>query len=176
MALTFVKRSEIPAAGRGKAGSLSVVVTKTGQLLLSSLASKALNGAKDVFIAFDGGKCHLVKPTSKLAAKMDTKYAYPVRHSKKGGTVAITAGGSLDNAAKYGASGVYDFRKSGNQTFSVQYDEKNEWLVFELPAGSLTPKPVQKRVKKVKPASSQATPDSPNTLQTDEEIELIDAA
>jgi hypothetical protein len=156
MALTFVKR--VAVAVRGKVGTYSVVVNKSGQILLSSLCSKFLNGAKGVFMAFDGGKVYLVRPDAKLVAKEDPKYIRPVRYSKKSGAAAITAGGTLDEAKDFGASHVYDYRKSGNQTFNVTADEKNGCLIFELPATALTPKPVKTRVKKVKVAATKAEP------------------
>ena len=44
MAVTFLKRSSLPAAVKGKVGSLSVVIGGNGQVTLSSLATKALGG------------------------------------------------------------------------------------------------------------------------------------
>jgi hypothetical protein len=173
MALTFVKRSMIPAAMRGKAGSLSVCVTKGGQLQLSSLVHKFLNGAKGVYVAFDGGKVFLIKAESKLAAKADVADLAPINTGKKSKNASISASGILDSAAKFGASHVYPFRVSGNQSFVATTDEKNQLVSFELPATALTPKPVKARVKK--PTSSKAEPTSPNTLKADEEL-VLDAA
>ena len=175
MALTFVKRSLIPAAMRGKTGSLSVCVTKSGQLLLSSLVSKFLNGSKGVFVAFDGAKVYLIKPDSKLAAKADPADLAPIHVGKKSKGASISGAGILNSAKQFGASHVYPFAVSGNQSFVATVDEKNQLVSFELPATALTPKPVKARVKKVKPASSRAEPTSPNTLKADEEL-VLDAA
>jgi len=174
MALTFVKRIAV-IGSKGKAGSFSVVVSKNGQILLSSLCSKFLNEAKGVFVAFDAAKIYLVKPDAKLAAKEDPKYLRQVRYSKKSGAAAITASSTLDAATEYGASHVYDYRKSGNQTFSVTADEKNGYLWFEVPT-SLTPKPVQKRVKKVKPAATKATPGAESGTPVGADELVLDAA
>jgi hypothetical protein len=175
MALTFVKRSLIPAAMRGKTGSLSVCVTKSGQLLLSSLVSKFLNGSKGVFVAFDGAKVYLIKPDSRLAAKADPTDIAPIHVGKKSKGASISGAGTLNSAKQFGASHVYPFAQSGNQSFVATVDEKNQLVSFELPATALVPKPVKARVKKVKPTSSQAEPTSPNTLKTDEEL-VLDAA
>jgi hypothetical protein len=148
MALTFVKRSALPAPIRGKAGSCSVTVTKTGQLLLSSLVQKFLNGAKGVFVAFDGAKVYLVKPDAKIAAKADVKDLAPINVGKKSKNASITGKEILNSAVQFGASHVYPYHNSGNQSFAATVDEKNGCVWFELPATALTPKPVKPRVKK----------------------------
>src|ERR1039458_4634946 len=70
MALTFVKRSTLPAAIRGKAGTLSVSVTVNGQIVLSALSTAALNGATKVVMAFEGAKAYVFPSTAAAVKKV----------------------------------------------------------------------------------------------------------
>ena len=93
---------------------------------------------------------------AKAVAKVEDKDKIALRAAKKGGTVSFAGSAILKDAATFG-SHIYDYKASGNQTFVISEDTKNGCLTFELPKGSLTPKPVVHREKKVKaPASVQA--------------------
>jgi hypothetical protein len=153
MALTFVKRSTLPAAVKGKAGSLSVGVTSNGQIVFSSLATKALNGVEKVVMAFDGAKAYVFQKGAKLVAKVDEKDMITVSKSKKTGTISFSGAAILRAARDFGASHTYDFKASGNQSFAVTVDEKNNCLTFELPE-KMTPKPVTTRKPRTKLASA----------------------
>jgi hypothetical protein len=167
--ITFVKRSELPAPIRGKAGSLSVVVTGNGQIQLSGMCQEFIGGDKLV-MGFDGGTVYLVRTDSKLAAKVDAKNYITLRLPKKGKTSSFSAGALLNAAKEWGASHAYPFKASGNQTFAVTKLEKDGALSFSLPATALTPKPVVKRTPKEKVAVAAAAVSAPT-----EEVELVEA-
>ena len=174
MALIFVKRSTLPAAVKGKAGSLSVGITSNGQIVFSTLASKALNGAEKVVMAFDGGKAYVFQSGAKLVAKVDHKDMITVSKSKKNGTVSFSGAAILRAARDFGASHTYDFKGSGNQSFPVTVDEKNQALVFELPE-KLTARPVVKRVKKPKVTAMVANPGEISGVPVGEEELVLEA-
>lgn len=153
MALTFVKRSTLPAAVKGKAGTLSVGVTGNGQIVFSSLATKALNGAEKVVMAFEGAKAYVFPKGAKLVAKVDEKDMITVSKSKKTGTISFSGAAILRAMKDFGASHVYDFKASGNQSFVITVDEKNSCLTFDLPT-AMTPKPVVARKPRKKLASA----------------------
>jgi hypothetical protein len=166
--ITFVKRSELPAPVRGKAGSLSVIVTRNGQIQLSGMCQEFIGGDKLV-MGFDAGTVYLVRTDSKLAQKVDPKNYISLRLPKKGKTSSFSAGALLNAAKEWGASHVYPYKASGNQTFAVTKLEKEGALSFSLPATALTPKPVVKRTPK--PEVAVATAATANA----EEVELVEA-
>ena len=153
MALTFVKRSTLPAAVKGKAGSLSVGITNNGQIVFSSLATKALNGIDKVAMGFDGVKAYVFPKGAKAIAKVDEKDLITVSKSKKTGTISFSGAAILRAARDFGASHTYDFKASGNQSFAVTVDEKNNCLTFDLPE-KMTPKPVTARKPRKKLATA----------------------
>jgi hypothetical protein len=161
MALTFVKRSTLPAAIRGKAGTLSVSVTVNGQIVLSALSTAALNGATKVVMAFEGAKAYVFPSTAAAVKKVAEADMIGLNKAKKGGTVSFSGAAILRAAMGFGASHVYDFKTSGNQSFPVTVHEKEGCLSFELPT-HLTKRPVtarKPRAKKVA-AGTQANPGS----------------
>jgi hypothetical protein len=58
--------------------------------------------------------------------------------------------------AKGGPFESYPAKESGNQSFAALVNEKDKSVSFTLPASALPKKPVQKRTKKVKPATNGA--------------------
>jgi hypothetical protein len=157
--LTFVKRSTLPAAMRGKAGSLSVAITHNGQVVFSKLATEALAGAKKVVAAFDGATMYVFQSGAKLVAKVAPEDQISLSFSKKGGTASFSGAAILRAAVDFGASHLYDFKNSGNQTFIPVNDEKNGCLKWTLPE-KLTARPVVKRAKKAKATATNANPGS----------------
>lgn len=156
--ITFVKRSELPAAVKGKIGTSQITINGNGQIVLSSIATKELNGATHVGVAFTGddkeSQMYVFAPTSKLAkaVKAEEKNLIKLNVSEKSKTVSFSGATILRAMNKYGADGLYEFGKSGNQSFPVIVDAKYEALMITLPVGSLAPKPVVHREKKVKVA------------------------
>ena len=176
MAVTFVKRSALPQAIRGKEGSLSVVVTGNGQVQLSKKSTDALGNPDKIVMGFDGAKVYLFRADSKTVAKVDPKDMIQTNKPKKGGTIGFAASAILRSAKDYGASHIYDFKKSGNQSFNVTADEKNGYITFELPT-ALAPKPVVHRRKKVKAAvATMATPQSTEGTPVQEEELILESA
>lgn len=180
--ITFVKRSTLPVATKGKVGTSAVTITNKGQVVLSTLATKALNGSKKVVMAFAGMKVYLFLEGAKMIAKVEDKDKIDLRFPKKGGTSGFSASAILDRMTEFGADSKYEFRESGAaQTFAVSVDEKNSALTFELPAGKLAAKPVHARVKKVKVAKGEGVKaEAGNTVVIeetvkDEELELVPA-
>ena len=171
--LTFVKRSELPVAVKGKVGTCSVMVSNKGQVGLTSLAAKALNGVNHIAMAFMGQDVFLLIPDAPLVtkAKLETKDMIGLNKAKKGGTVSFPGTAVLDKMVEYGADAKYEFRASGNQTFPATWDEKNKALKFTLPAGSLTPKPVTHREKKVKVSAVKAEAGSISGTAVEQTIE-----
>jgi hypothetical protein len=160
MALTFVKRSTVPVAMKGKEGTTSVMVGGNGSITFSTKATKALGeGTVKIAIAFDADsrKLLIVPKGAKAVAKLPDSEFFDLRQVK-GGTSAISGGGSfLKSSAVFGTA-LYDYAKSGNQSFDVTVEK--EGISFTLPAGSLTARPVVHRVKKVKAAATVANPGS----------------
>src|ERR1017187_4043374 len=175
MALTFVKRSALPEPQRGKGGSLSVCVTGMGQIVLSSLATKALAGAKKGVAAFDGATMYFFTEGAKAIAKVDPKDMINLSYSKKGGTAAFGGGAILRAAKEYGASHLYDFKGSGNQTFPVTVNEKNGCISWDLPT-HLTARPVVKRPKKVKATAMVANPGKTSGVPVMEDELVLESA
>lgn len=171
--VTFCKRSTLPAAVKGKAGSLSVQISNNGQMTLSSLATKALEGATHVAIGYESKKGLIFLPTAPLVVKgkLELKDMIELRKAKKGGTVSFSAAAVLRDTKTF-IDYVYDFKNSGNQTFAITIDEKNKVLSFDLPNGALTPKVVTPRVRKPKPPTSiRAEAGSTEEVQ-EEELKL----
>ena len=173
--LTFVKRSTLPAAIRGKAGSLSVAVTQHGQIVFSKLATEALNGAKKVVVAFDGSTMYVFQSGAKLVAKVAPEDMINLSFSKKGGTAGFSGSAILRAARDFGASLTYDFAGSGNQTFTPTVDEKNGCLKWTLPE-KLVARPVVKRVKKPKVGAMLANPGSTNGTPVEQEELVLEPA
>jgi hypothetical protein len=170
--LTFVKRSTLPAAIRGKAGSLSVAITQHGQVVFSKLATEALKGAKQVVAAFDGPTMYVFASGAKLVAKVAPEDMISLSFSKKGGTAGFSGSAILRAAKEFGASHTYDFAGSGNQTFTPTVDEKNGCLKWTLPE-KLTARPVVRRAKKAKVSAMLANPGSTNGTPVAEQDELV---
>ena len=101
MAVTFLKRSTLPAAVKGKVGTLNVMVGGNGQVILSSLATKALDGAKKVVLGFDNGTVLLFPDTAPLVKKVAPEDMIELRFAKKGGTAGFSASAILKDAATF---------------------------------------------------------------------------
>jgi hypothetical protein len=175
MAVTFVKRSALPAAIKGKVGTLAVTITSNGQIQLSSLSTKFFGGDKKLVMGFDNGKVYLFKSDAKVVAKVSDADKIDIRYATKGGTSAFSGSAILRDANTFGTH-LYDFKASGNQTFACTEDLKNGCLVFELPAGALTPKPVVHRAKKSKDVGTVANPGETAGTPLDTEELVLDAA
>jgi hypothetical protein len=173
MALTFVKRSSIPASVKGKVATAPAVsVGSNGQIQLNTLASKHFNGDLHFAMANEGGKIYMFPKGSKLIAKVADSDLFEFKVGKKTKTLFFSATNFLRSKETFGEA-MYDFAKSGNQTFSAVIDEKSNALIFELPKGSLTPKPIVPRKKKEKVAGTAATPVTvPATTVETEELVL----
>lgn len=152
--ITFVKRSTLPAAVKGKIGTSQVTINGNGQVVLSSIATKALNGSAHVGMAFAGDatetKVYLFVETAKAVVKADKNDLIKLNVSQKSKTVSFSGAAIFKAMAQFGAEGNYEYQKSGNQSFPAEYDAKMDAVVFTIPVGSLTPKPVVHREKKVK--------------------------
>jgi hypothetical protein len=171
--LTFVKRSTLPAAVKGKAGSLSVAITSNGQIVFSKLATAALNGSKKVVVAFDGATMYVFQSGAKLVAKVAPEDMISLSFAKKGGTASFSGAAILRAARDFGASHVYDFKASGNQTFPPTVDDKNGCVKITLPE-KLAARPVTKRAKKVKVATGTvANPAETHGTPVGEQEELV---
>src|ERR1035437_5749648 len=173
--LTFVKRSALPAAIRGKAGALSVAITQHGQIVFSKLATEALKGAKQIVAAFDGDTMYVFVHGAKLVAKVAPEDMINLSFSKKGGTASFSGAAILRAARDFGASHTYDFAGSGNQSFTPTVDEKNGCLKWTLPE-KLVARPVVKRAKKAKVLAMQANPGSTNGTPVEQEELVLEPA
>jgi len=181
MSVTFIKRSEIPMAARGKeATSHTVAITSAGQIVLNQLSTKYFEGSPRAAMAFEGTSAYLFRedsPVVKRAIEMKKLGAndlITMRHSKQKDAkspFAFSGSGLLKNMTKYGATISYDFATSGNQTFNAEVDDKNKAIKFDFPAsGKLTPRPVAKRAPRkskvdatvANPGSVSGTPVAPN--------------
>ena len=163
MAVTFIKRSAIPVAMKGKEGSLSVAVGGNGSITFSTKATKHLGNPVKVAIAFDSDsrKLFVVPKGSKSVAKLAETEFFDVRHSKKGGTCALSGGASFLKAKEVFGDATYDYAGSGNQSFSA--NEEKEGISFVLPAGTVAKRPTvarKPRKKKDVPAGTPANPGS----------------
>ena len=158
MALTFVKRSSIPASVKGKvAASPSVGIGGNGQLTLNTLASKFFNGDLSFGLAADGesGTVTLYSKAAKAIAKAKPEDLCEFKVGKKTKTLFWSATNFLKLDSIWGAN-KYDYAKSGNQTFEATIDEKAGTLSFVLPKGAMAPRPVVHRVKKPKAVATAA--------------------
>lgn len=166
MALTFMKRSAIPVATRGKVStSPSVTISDKGQIMFNKLASEFLADKKVAF-AFDGNKMYVFRGDAKSVAKVAAEEFFQLGKSEKNGTMYISAGALLKTCPV-----PYDYAKSGNQGFIPTVDKDKGFLMVELPAsGSLTAKPKVARVKKPKTGGTQAAANSTNSSAVDKAI------
>lgn len=180
MAMSFVSRTTLPELTRGKTGKPSVTVHDTGQISLSSVATKAIGESEGlIVVAFDGDTrtMNVFAANPKLikavgGEKGCFKYKYNTK-SKQGGFAASAllqdaAGGIFDG-------NTYDYKASGNQTFECEVNEKEKAITFKLPKGKLTKKIVVKRAKKEKtPAPTSIVPKK--ETENDGEDLSLDAA
>lgn len=178
MALTFVRRSELPVTTIGKAPVNNVTITDKGALTLSSLASEPFGDNGKVFVAFDGPKCMIFTSTSPVidkaikGKKIDPEGFYEMKKPKNGNkkSYSFGAGTLLRNAKQFGASANYDFSASGYQTFDCAWDAKNSMLVFNLPESGSLPRRAQAvrapRKKKVNGAVNGVAANPASTVGT----------
>lgn len=178
MALTFLKRTEVPASVKGKVASdPSISISDKGQISLNTLATKLLNGKFLLLPAFDSGKLYLFTRDSKVkavAAYPDSEF-FTLRASKKGGTASFAGTNMLRNTKLFGDN-LYDFGASGNQTFAVTNDEKNGALVITLPKGSLAKRAVTPRKKKAKVTSIKAEAGSTEAMPVESDDLILESA
>lgn len=170
MAVTFIKRSTLPAPVKGKTGGTSVMIGGNGQISLSKLASDFFPGGQ-LLIGFDGDKLCLIRTDSKLAKGSTEADHVTLKHPKKGSGASFAASRELTLAKNYGASHAYPYKESGNQTFTPTVDETNKIMYFVLPATALAKRPVVKRVKKVVAPSVRAEAGS-TKVAAEEELVL----
>lgn len=163
MAITFIRRSTLPVATKGKAATEpKITISDKGQLTLNPVAATYLNanGNGKVVLGFDSatGTVYLLRPDHKSAAKVDEKdfiyfKAPKTKEGKKskGNILTLSFGTALQ--AGLGVDHVYDYKNSGSQTFAMKLgDDKNPLISFVLPKGVLPKRPVVKRQRKPKPA------------------------
>jgi hypothetical protein len=173
MALVFVKRSSIPVAVKGKsATNPTVTISDKGQMILNSLATKFLGSELKAAVAYDAGVLYLFRKGSKSTEKLPDSELWAFLRTKgmkdktsgirKDGTSCFCAVSRLLTSKETFGDNIYDYAKSGTQTFTATADEKNGCLKFSLPVGALIAKPKVARVKKVKQVVNgiAATPDS----------------
>jgi hypothetical protein len=153
MAITFVKRSEIPAAVIGNVStSPRVTVGANGALVFNSFATKALGNADNVALVVDKDtrKITFLPPNHPSVKKQGLKPEdlFVLKHPKSGkknGKTAILSGSAniLNNLFET----RYDYRHSGSQTFDATVDEKTGAISFTLPV-KMEPKPIVQRAKR----------------------------
>ena len=182
MAITFVKRSALPVATHGKTAAPTVAITEMGQIQLGKVCSEFLGSkAKTLVMAFDGSTALLFRSNAKAVAKWPIedhiKLTYPVQKEGQPEKHGCTFSGAqiLRHAKDYGASGLYDFKASGNQTFQATLDEKNGCITFTLPTGAIARRPFTPRKKKVVVPATNANPGEVAGTPVDEDL-VLDAA
>ena len=183
MALTFVKRSALPVVTHGKTAAPTVAITEMGQIQLSKMCAEFIGKAKTLVMAFDATTVYLFKPTAKTVAKVPiedhVKLSYPAQKEGQPEKHGCTFSGAqiLRHANEYGASGLYDFKASGNQSFPATMDEKNGCITFTLPVGAVARRPFTPRKKKVVAPATNANPGevAGTPVGQDEEL-VLDAA
>ena len=181
VALTFVKRSALPVATHGKTAAPTVAITEMGQIQLSKLCSEFLNKASTLVMAFDGTIAYLFRPTAKAVAKLGQEYHcklnYPKQKEGQPEKHGCTFSGAtvLRHANEFGASGLYDFKASGNQSFPATLDEKNGCITFTLPVGAIARRPFTPRKKKAPATNANPGEVVGQPVRQDEEI-VLDAA
>jgi hypothetical protein len=173
--VTFIKRSSVPVAVKGKAATdPTISISEKGQIVLNSLATKWL-GSNLVGLGFSEGKVFLFKETAKALAKMPKEELIAFRKATKGEYLGISGSYILKNSF---GDWVYDFAASGNQTFKLTEDTKNDALTFDLPKGAIAARPKAARkprktaVKSVK-AEVGSTVAQPATVESVKEEELV---
>jgi hypothetical protein len=174
MAVKFVERSTLPVAIRGKEGSMSITIASNGQISLSTKAQAIVDTDK-VAVGFDNETKQLAicaaTPTV-IKAVGGEKNLVELKSAKKSKLKYFGGSGILKDARTFGAH-LYDYKGSGNQTFAVTPNEKNKCVSFVLPL-RMEPKPVVKRVKKVKAVTPVVAPNG--GIQTPSgELELTPA-
>lgn len=175
MALTFVKRSSIPATVKGKTATKAMVaVGENGQIVLNSLASKHFNGDLHFGMAADGGKVYMFPKGAKALGKTPDSELFEFKKGKKSDALFMSATNFLKSKDVFGEH-IYDFKASGNQSFDATIDEKNQALIFELPKGSLTPRPKVARDKKKKKTTSTVAADQPPATSKEVDELILDA-
>jgi|SRR5215467_275241 len=177
MALTFIKRSSLPVATKGKAATEpKITISDKGQLTLNPVATAFLKGNGKVGLGFDKdtGTVYFIRHDHKSVEKLGDEdllhfKAPKVKDGKKGkgNILSLSFGTALQ--AGLDPSHKYNYKDSGSQTFEMKTDEKNKMLSFVLPNGSLTKRPVVTRKRKQKtttttaPASTQQVNGAANT-------------
>ncbi len=173
MAVTFIKRTDIPVAERGKvATKATVTVTDKGQLTFNSLTIKLMNGEVKAGLGVDKetGEVTVYPKGNAAIAKADEKTLFTFGVGKKSG-MFLSAGNFLKMAF---GDHVYDYANSGNQSFDVTINEKKGTFSFTLPEGALTPKPkAVRKPRKSKPSSVKAEVGSTEALKVEEVEELV---
>jgi hypothetical protein len=166
MGLSFVKRSEMPVAQKGKSSGPSVSVTENGQVAFNAAASEGLGGRAitKVAIAHDSetGQFGVYPKGHKSVAKLTDADMFDIRwnkeKNKKGQKQSLS--GTVSSMSGLLKANGYDYKASGQQSFAVTIGKDNV-LSFTLPKGKLTPKPKNPRKPKVAPAAP-AAPESGN--------------
>jgi hypothetical protein len=178
MSVTFIKRSVVPASVVGRqVTKATVTVAGNGQIQLNSLASKHFNGSVKFGLAVDKetGTVNLYPEGSPVLVKnkVATDQLFEFRVGKKTKTLFMAGTNILRSTDVFGDH-LYDFAKSGNQTFDATIDEKTQALTFTLPKGALVPKPVTPRPRKSKvaPAVSAEAGSTAGTPVAEDELAL----
>ena len=165
MSLAFVKRSVLPAVVHGRGGAASVVITGGGRIGMSVLATKALGeGLTHVAVAFDPESriMAIYGPSPKIKKALPNEEDWvKLNINKKSNAVDFAATNLLNHAPTFNGK-LYEYRASGNQTFEVKVNEKEQCISFTVPEGKLTPKVVTSRKKKEKVVSGTAAEPSAN--------------
>jgi hypothetical protein len=179
MALSFIKRSDLPVSARGKSAPPSVSVTEAGQITFSGAACEALGGRKvaSVIPAYDPetGKVAFYPKGHKATAKQPEDNFIPLRWSKEKNKKGKNNSTSATVSSGTGILKIagYDYKKSGQQNFQVTVGDGGI-LSFGLPKGALTPKPKQQRKPRasgkgsVNSGAMAAVGNVPATPQADE--------
>jgi hypothetical protein len=177
MAMTFVRRSDIPVPVKGKvATSPQVTINENGQMVFSTLAVRVLGGkaCTKVGVFYDKEKRTIgVFPKGhKAIVKQPDETLWDLKHSSKGNSAGLSGSGSFLNDIEHKVFAddgeKYNYKESGGQTFPVT--ERDGYISFVLPKGKLTPKPKMARAKKaekkekVQPITANAPAGAPEEL------------
>lgn len=182
MALTFIRRSDIPVPIKGKLATVpQVSINENGQMTFSTLAVKNLGGkaCTKVAVAYEPDKRRVVvvakghKTLEKKAELTGDDSYWDLKHSSKGNSATLSGSGSfLKNLKVFGTeSELYRYADSGNQIFPVEIKAEG-YVSFTLPKGNLERKQKITRKKRDKTVSiSKAPITAPPTTVEEELIE-----
>lgn len=157
----IIKKSSLPVLGRGKTGAPTVTVAGKGQISFSPVTSKAFEGRTLALVGWDDKTRTIeVLAFSKPPKGYTEADMFTLGYQKKSKSAYFSASSLLqDKDTNIG----YDYKSSGNQTFSCEVDAEKHVVRFKVPAGKLTAKPVTPRKKKETPANTAPTPETAKT-------------